>query len=44
MILLKEDKRVFLQGVTSKKGKTFDCYVRYGVKEDGEKGIILEWD
>ena len=33
-----------ITGAVNKVGKVFDCRVRYGIKEDGKKGIIAEFD
>lgn len=36
--------KLWLEGLTSKKGNTFDTYVRWGEKEDGEIGLIFEFE
>ena len=44
-ILLEAGKHVKLEGLTSKKGTTYSCTVRFGKKRsDGRMGIIPEFD
>lgn len=33
-----------IKGAVGKSGKSFDCRVRYGIKENGERGIIPEFE
>lgn len=42
-VMLEAGKRVYIEGMVSKKGNVFNAYVRYGEK-DGRKGLILEFE
>lgn len=42
--MLEMGKAVFVEGYISKKGKSFSAMTRYGVREDGKKGIIFDFN
>lgn len=42
--MLEAGKRVFIENMVSKKGNVFSAYLKYGKRDDGRMGLIMEFD